>query len=142
MKSLIIILIITLTVINTEEEDPYYTCLNNIVEPISKTVISNIRNHRISENLDLIYEACREQFICEYSKMMSSIEYVKDYIYKDIYLKIFEIEPDLTLLHNYYWNHKSPSGTEKECYSILGNDFECKELVDSFYDWINRKFTN
>ena len=124
-------------------DDEYEDCLDKYAKPRANEVVQNIRNHESSKNLDIIYDICKEQFICVFGKIISSIELVKDYIYKDIFIKIFEEANDskLTMIINYYWNFKSVSAAEKECYSLLGDDYDCKGLVDSFVDYVNRKFT-
>ena len=75
--------------------------------------------------------------------MTSTIESVKDYMYKDIYVKIFQAANDneLSMIINYYWRQKSLDATEKKCLEILGSNFDCKGLVNSFVDYRNRKFT-
>ena len=124
--------------------DEYEVCLDKYAKPRAKEVVDNIRNHQSSKNLDIIYLMCYQQFVCVFSEdLLSSIEQVKDYIYKDIFIKIFKEtnENELSMIINYYWNFKSPSDTEKECYKLLGNDFDCKGLVDGFIDCWKRRYT-
>ena len=70
-------------------QDEYEDCLNKIAVPRAQEVVYNFYAGQSSENNDIVYDLCKEQFICVYSKIISSIEYVKDYMYKDIYAKIF-----------------------------------------------------
>ena len=140
MKIFIISLLL-IAMINCENE--YEDCLNKYVAPRAKEVVNNFRNGQASKNLDIIYNLCRQQFLCTYSKMMPSIEYVKDYMYKDILIKIFQTANDneLNMIINYYWRQKDTDKAEKLCYEILGDRFDCKGLIKSFVDYINRKFT-
>ena len=127
--------------INCGEE--YEDCLNRYAAPKAKEVVQNFRNGQASKNLDIIYNICRQQFICVFSKINSSIELVKDYMYKDILVKIFQTanDSDLSMIINYYWRQKDTDKAEKLCYLILGDNYDCKGLVKSFVDYTNRRFT-
>ena len=63
-------------------------------------------------------------------------------MYKDILIKIFQTANDneLNMIINYYWRQKDTDKAENLCYEILGDRFDCKGLVKSFVDYINRKF--
>ena len=121
----------------------YEDCLNKYAAPKAKEVVQNFRNGQASKNLDIIYNICRQQFICVFSKINSSIELVKDYMYKDILVKIFQTanDSDLSMIINYYWRQKDTDKAEKLCYLILGDNYDCKGLVKSFVDYTNRRFT-
>ena len=123
--------------------DEYEDCLNKIVVPRAKEVVRNFKTGQAKKNNDIVYNMCRQQFICVFSRMMDSIEHVKDYMYKDIYVKIFQTVKDeeLSMIIKYYWNHKSLDDTVNLCYTLLGKSFDCKGLVNSFIDYANRKFT-
>ena len=123
--------------------DEYEDCFNKYAAPKAKEVVQNFRNGQASKNLDIIYNICRQQFICVFSKINSSIELVKDYMYKDILVKIFQTanDSDLSMIINYYWRQKDTDKAEKLCYLILGDNYDCKGLVKSFVDYTNRRFT-
>lgn len=135
-----IISLLFIAMINCEDEYEY--CLNKYAAPKAKEVVQNFRNGQASKNLDIIYNICRQQYICVFSEITSTINLVKDYMYKDIFVKIFQAANDnqLSMIINFYWRQKSLDATEKQCQSILGNNFDCKGLVDSFIDYRNRKF--
>ena len=124
-------------------DDEYEDCLNKYAAPKAKEIVQNFKNHQSSKNLDIVYNICRQQFICVFSKINSSIEYVKDYMYKDIYVKIFQTvnDSELSMIINYYWRQKDTDKTENLCYTLLGDNFDCKGLVNSFLDYTNRKFS-
>lgn len=136
MKYLLLLFLISLTVC----EKDYYECLDELAKPLSKEVVSNIRNHSISNNLPIIYIIFVQQCHCAFSSLVGLNQLI-DYIYKDIYEYIFKVESDeeLSSILKSYWDWRNDKQVIKECLSILGNDFECEELINSFNDWINRK---
>ena len=138
---IIMIYLLFIAMINCQDE--YEDCLNKIAVPRAQEVVYNFYAGQSSENNDIVYDLCKEQFICVYSKIISSIEYVKDYMYKDIYAKIFETsrKEELTMILNHYWNMRDEKKTEELCYSLLGKNFDCKGVLNSFTDCYNRKFT-
>ena len=136
MKYLLLLLFVSL--IKCENSD-YYDCLEEVAKPRAEEVISNIRNHLINQNLPIIFNILIEQVNCVYTVSASSLNNVRDTIYKDIYQYIFKNDKNLLLIHQYYWNMKDDEKTIKKCVSVFGDKFECKELIDSFNDWVNKK---
>lgn len=136
MKYLLLLFLISLIACAKD----YYECLDELAKPLSKEVVSNIRNHSISSNLPIIYIIFVQQCHCAFSSLIS-LNQVRDYIYKDIYEYIFKDQSDeeLSLILKYFWDWRNDKEVIKECLSMLGNTFECEELINSFNDWINRK---
>ena len=142
MKIFMISLLL-IAMINCEDEDIYEDCLNKIVVPRAKEVVQNFNAGQANKNNDIVYNMCQEQIICAFSRYIDSIKHVIDYMYKDIYVKIFQTakNEELSMIIKYFWNHNSLEDTEKLCYMLLGNYYDCKGLVNSFIDYANRKFT-
>ena len=120
------------------EDNEYYDCLEKVAKSNVKEIISNIRNHSIKKNLPIVYQIYLRQISCALDGVpSSSIDFVRDYIYKDIYEYVFQSDSDLFSIIDTYWSFKSKEKTIEECYPILQNKLECEELYDSFRDYLN-----
>ena len=137
MKYLILLFLVFF--INCKDAEDYYDCLDKLATPKAKEVISNIKNHKIKENLPIIYDICCEQAKCAFTVCPSSLNLVRDYIYKDIYQQIFQQDKNLLSLHEFYWNMRDDPQAIEKCHSLFDNKIECKELIDSFNDWMHKE---
>ncbi len=137
MKYLFIICLFLLAKSKTAED--YYNCLDTYATPKARLVISNIKNHKISENLPIIYEISRNQAQCAFTDPLPSLNEVRDYIYKDVYQHIFKLDEKLLSLHEFFWNVKNEKETIEKCHNLFDDKIDCKELYDSFMDWIHKK---
>ena len=137
MKYLFIICLFFLSKSKTVED--YYNCLDFYATPKATLVISNIKNHKISENLPIILEISRNQVQCAFTEPSSGINSLIDYIYKDVYEHIFKLDENLLSLHEFFWDAKNEKLTIEKCHKLFDDKIDCQELYDSFMDWVNNK---
>ena len=112
------------------EDTTLGVCVNTHIRKEKENIISNIRN-KIPQNnnmkISIIYY---DVLLCVTGSHMSN-HIIQMNFYRYIYRIIFKNESDLTLIHKAYCNSGNESGIKK-CFSLLGDDYPCSQLTDSF----------
>ena len=105
-------------------------CVGGATQFEKESIISNIRYKTPQYNNGKIREIFNEALVCATGSRMSN-GIIENDIYRAIYRIIFKNESDLTSIHKSYCNSGKDSGIKK-CFSILGEDYPCSKLMDSF----------
>ena len=112
----------------------YLPCIAHInYQKKYQEILSNIKNNYPGLNGPIIRELFEEHYFCLYREFTNQLTKDTDRapVYKFMFRYILRDEEKLLLIHKAFCNSGQSTGI-KECLEILGDDYKCSQLVNTF----------
>ena len=106
------------------------TCADYYTKKLKDRIISNIRDQLPGLNIEILRNLYYNVLFCG-TRSYQTFDMIEKNLYRVIYRLIFKDEEDLTSIHKKYCNSGKESGITL-CSSILGDNYPCANLMDSF----------